>query len=259
MLDAMDYILHSSRMLDVTDFRADGPGESLSLWLEPDDVVYAQTAENMVSEHSAHPFTPHITLAALVRGERETVLRVAAQVAASSSGFDVEFQRVQAGPTHYQTAYLAADASAVPGLLDLRRKAYAALGGAGTPPSVPEHPFVPHMSLAYHEPGSRRRVGLVERLEPDALTLLRGFRARSLSVWLTDIDDLTTRSWKRLACFPLGAPSTTAARCSPAPCAAPSEAACGSKMEPGHVGQEPCERLAGHLSEEDFARANYLL
>lgn len=210
-MDIMDYLLHDGRMCDVLDYRENESheGQPLALWIEPASRDYRRAACELIKAHSEASFKPHVTVAALVRGDPEAMLRCAEALASVTSPFEIPFERMCAGPTYFQSAYLCAEPESVPALTTLRANAYATLRAAGLPPSLPEQPYLPHLSLAYRRP-AKGGVGpaalpkpLPKPLLQGASPLRHGFEAHSITVWLTDIDDLSTRSWRRLGRFPL--------------------------------------------------------
>ena len=209
-MDYMEYVnvhgVHDPRLLDIMDFLPDAGGDTYAVWLEPDDQPseYLAAAEWLVRKHSEFSFSPHVTLAALITGDEATVLRVAREVASTMSEFELSFDRLQAGPTYFQTVYIMAEPERVPELGELRRRMYASYRASGCAPSMPESPFLPHMSLAYQPVDSPKRLTIVDDMHADAQALLQGFRVQSVSVWRTDINDLTTQTWRRVGRFSLG-------------------------------------------------------
>ena len=211
MIDAMDYYLYDQRMgADVLHYvPKDAVSEPYALWLEPSDPAYCKATKRLIKTLSQYRFDPHVTLAALVYCDRETVLKCAESIASSSQAFELPFERTGNGNTYFQTSFLQAEPDSCPELIALRSRTYAALSAAGCAPSMPEFPFLPHMSIAYQPVDSPNRQQVQAEVENGAPAgiisrdLLRGFEARSISVWRTDVNDLTTASWERVGSFPL--------------------------------------------------------
>ena len=227
MIDPMDYYLYDQRMgADVLNYVPKDTNlmsEPYALWLEP-DAAYKKATKRLIRTLSLHPFDPHVTLAALVFADRETILRCTESIAARSKAFHLIFEKSGHGPSYFQTAFLQSEPESVPELIALRARAYTLLGAAGCAPSMPERPYLPHMSIAYQPVDSPTRQQVQAEVENGAAAgiisrdLLRGFEARSISVWRTDVNDLTTASWERIGTFPLceqkqqSAPAKPAAR-----------------------------------------------
>lgn len=63
--------------------------------------------------------------------------------------------------------------------------------------------YLPHLSLIYSDTDQETRKTIKEECEKDLKSFGDGFNVTALSLWETDINDTSTKSWKLVQKFPI--------------------------------------------------------
>ncbi|MGE0452585.1 MAG: 2'-5' RNA ligase family protein [Vicinamibacteria bacterium] len=159
----------------------------VSLWLVPEAGAgsrLAATIRELADELASPTFPPHVTLLAGLGDEAAAVASRAASLAAGFAPLSLRLTRVSGSPRFFRCLFLEVEAH--PALLELRRRASAAVG------LPPDPAFFPHLSLAYASLGAARRRELVQRLRPLAPHSIQLTR---LEAWRTEGE---AGAWRRL-------------------------------------------------------------
>ncbi len=159
----------------------------VSLWLLPEGDAasrLAATIRELADELAGPTFPPHVTLLAGLSPEATAVAAQAALLAAAFAPLSLRLTRVSGSPRFFRCLFLEVEAHPV--LLDLQRRASAAIG------LPPDPAFFPHLSLAYASLGAARRRELVQRLRPLASQSIQLAR---LEAWRTEGE---VGEWRRL-------------------------------------------------------------
>lgn len=185
-----------------------------SLWLEPPPAL-ASTSAGFIARYAGASggrcpnFDPHVTLAGgFVGTEAQAKEKSAAIVASLASAFGplrCDAMEVSAGTRFHQCVYL----RMVPTEQLANAHALAARAFGLEPGNGGGAPYMPHLSLVYGQLTDAQR----EDARHDAETALLGndaanvadasFVAAEVTLWRTDIEDLTCESWSRVDRYPL--------------------------------------------------------
>jgi len=219
-LSLLSIALYSNR----TRTRNERKAVAYSLWLEPpteDDL--SSRVENFIVENAKNDvaFKPHVTLLGpiyddderamvaktenLVREIREKMMKK------TTKTFNIRFPKgAQIGQTYFQCVYLEAELTS--NLLRAREKAIELFDIRDA------RRYTPHMSLAYGDDSQGERLRL--KLKADEVfkkafslsntdeenedeTYEESFNATSVSLWKTDVEDKSCKSWRKVKEFPL--------------------------------------------------------
>ena len=188
-----------------------------SLWLEPPPAL-ASTSAGFIARYAGSSggrcptFDPHVTLAGgFVGTEAQAREKSAAIVASLASAFGplrCDAMEVSAGTRFHQCVYL----RVVPTEQLANAHALAARAFGLEPGNGGGAPYMPHLSLVYGHLTETER----ERARKDAAAALMGdgdtnashaasFAAAEVSLWRTDVQDLSCESWSRVDRYPLRA------------------------------------------------------
>ena len=185
-----------------------------SLWLEPPPAL-ASTSAGFIARYAGASggrcptFDPHVTLAGGFVGTeaqaREKSAAIVASLAAAFGPLRCDAMEVSAGTRFHQCVYL----RVVPTEQLANAHALAARAFGLEPGNGGGAPYMPHLSLVYGQLTDAQR----EDARRDAETALLGndaanvadasFVAAEVTLWRTDIEDLTCESWSRVARNPL--------------------------------------------------------
>jgi 2'-5' RNA ligase len=185
-----------------------------SLWLEPPPAL-ASTSAGFIARYAGASggrcptFDPHVTLAGgFVGTEAQAKEKSAAIVASLASAFGplrCDAMEVSAGTRFHQCVYL----RMVPTEQLANAHALAARAFGLEPGNGGGAPYMPHLSLVYGQLTDAQR----EDARRDGETALLGnelanvadasFVAAEVTLWRTDIEDLTCESWSRVDRYPL--------------------------------------------------------
>ena len=188
-----------------------------SLWLEPPPAL-ASTSAGFIGRYAGASggrcptFDPHVTLAGgFVGTEAQAREKSAAIVASLASAFGplrCDAMEVSAGTRFHQCVYL----RVVPTEQLANAHALAARAFGLEPGNGGGAPYMPHLSLVYGDLTETER----EHARKDAAAALLGdgdtnashaasFAAAEVSLWRTDVQDLSCESWSRVDRYPLQA------------------------------------------------------
>ena len=188
-----------------------------SLWLEPPPAL-ASTSAGFITRYAGASggrcptFDPHVTIAGgFVGTEAQAKEKSAAIVASLASAFGplrCDAMEVSAGTRFHQCVYL----RVVPTEQLANAHALAARAFGLEPGNGGGAPYMPHLSLVYGDLTETER----ERARKDAAAALMGdgdtnashaasFAAAEVSLWRTDVQDLSCESWSRVDRYPLRA------------------------------------------------------
>ena len=188
-----------------------------SLWLEPPPAL-ASTSAGFIGRYAGASggrcptFDPHVTLAGgFVGTEAQAREKSAAIVASLASAFGplrCDAMEVSAGTRFHQCVYLCV----VPTEQLANAHALAARAFGLEPGNGGGAPYMPHLSLVYGDLTETER----EHARKDAAAALLGdgdtnashaasFAAAEVSLWRTDVQDLSCESWSRVDRYPLQA------------------------------------------------------
>ena len=185
-----------------------------SLWLEPPPAL-ASTSAGFIARYAGASggrcptFDPHVTLAGGFVGTeaqaREKSAAIVASLAAAFGPLRCDAMEVSAGTRFHQCVYL----RMVPTEQLANAHALAARAFGLEPGNGGGAPYMPHLSLVYGQLTDAQR----EDARRDAETALLGndaanvadasFVAAEVTLWRTDIEDLTCESWSRVDRYPL--------------------------------------------------------
>jgi hypothetical protein len=185
-----------------------------SLWLEPPPAL-ASTSAGFIARYAGASggrcptFDPHVTLAGgFVGTEAQAKEKSAAIVASLASAFGplrCDAMEVSAGTRFHQCVYL----RMVPTEQLANAHALAARAFGLEPGNGGGAPYMPHLSLVYGDltdaqREDARRDGETALLGNDAANVAdASFVAAEVTLWRTDIEDLTCESWSRVDRYPL--------------------------------------------------------
>jgi hypothetical protein len=188
-----------------------------SLWLEPPPAL-ASTSAGFIGRYAGASggrcptFDPHVTLAGgFVGTEAQAREKSGAIVASLASAFGplrCDAMEVSAGTRFHQCVYL----RVVPTEQLANAHALAARAFGLEPGNGGGAPYMPHLSLVYGDLTETER----EHARKDAAAALLGdgdtnashaasFAAAEVSLWRTDVQDLSCESWSRVDRYPLQA------------------------------------------------------
>ena len=186
-----------------------------SLWLEPPPAL-ASTSAGFIARYAGASggrcptFDPHVTLAGgFVGTEAQAKEKSAAIVASLASAFGplrCDAMEVRVGTRYHQCVYL----RMVPTEQLANAHALAARAFGLEPGNGWGAPYMPHLSLVYGRLTETER----ECAARDAATAVLGddetnarasasFAAAEVSLWRTDVEDLSCESWSRVERYPL--------------------------------------------------------
>ena len=186
-----------------------------SLWLEPPPAL-ASTSAGFIARYAGASggrcptFEPHVTLAGGFVGTearaREKSAAIVASLAAEFGPLRCDAMEVSAGMRFHQCVYL----RFVPTEQLANAHALAARAFGLEPGNGGGAPFMPHLSLVYGRLTETER----EDARRDAATAVLGnaetrasvsasFAATEVSLWRTDVEDLSCKSWIRVERYPL--------------------------------------------------------
>ena len=186
-----------------------------SLWLEPPPAL-ASTSAGFIARYAGASggrcptFEPHVTLAGGFVGTearaREKSAAIVASLAAEFGPLRCDAMEVSAGMRFHQCVYL----RFVPTEQLANAHALAARAFGLEPGNGGGAPFMPHLSLVYGRLTETER----EDARRDAATAVLGnaetrasisasFAATEVSLWRTDVEDLSCESWIRVERYPL--------------------------------------------------------
>ena len=187
-----------------------------SVWLEPPAGTPAASRSeafirSQAAKHAgrAPTFDPHVTLAGGFVGTeaeaRDRTARIAADLASTAGPLECRALDATAGEVYFQCVYL----RMVPTDQLNRAHELAATAFGVVPGNGGGRPYMPHLSLVYGDlDASERRTAAEEATRellgdraPEA-----GFLAEDISLWRTDVQDRTCRTWSRVERFPLRSP-----------------------------------------------------
>lgn len=188
-----------------------------SLWLEPPPAL-ASTSAGFIGRYAGASggrcptFDPHVTLAGGFVGTeaqaREKSAAIVASLAAAFGPLRCDAMEVSAGTRFHQCVYL----RVVPTEQLANAHALAARAFGLEPGNGGGAPYMPHLSLVYGDLTETER----EHARKDAAAALLGdgdtnashaasFAAAEVSLWRTDVQDLSCESWSRVDRYPLQA------------------------------------------------------
>ena len=188
-----------------------------SLWLEPPPAL-ASTSAGFIGRYAGASggrcptFDPHVTLAGGFVGTeaqaREKSGAIVASLAAAFGPLRCDAMEVSAGTRFHQCVYL----RVVPTEQLANAHALAARAFGLEPGNGGGAPYMPHLSLVYGDLTETER----EHARKDAAAALLGdgdtnashaasFAAAEVSLWRTDVQDLSCESWSRVDRYPLQA------------------------------------------------------
>ena len=157
----------------------------------------------------APTFVPHVTLAGGFVGTeaeaRDRTSRIAADLAATASPLECRVLDATAGEVYFQCVYL----RMVPTDQLNRAHELAATAFGVVPGNGGGRPYMPHLSLVYGDLDASERRAAAEEATRELLgdrAPEAGFLAEDISLWRTDIQDMTCRTWSRVERFPLRFP-----------------------------------------------------
>jgi len=185
-----------------------------SLWLEPPPAL-ASTSAGFIARYAGASggrcptFDPHVTLAGGFVGTeaqaREKSAAIVASLAAAFGPLRCDAMEVSAGTRFHQCVYL----RMVPTEQLANAHALAARAFGLEPGNGGGAPYMPHLSLVYGQltdaqREDARRDGETALLGNDAANVAdASFVAAEVTLWRTDIEDLTCESWSRVDRYPL--------------------------------------------------------
>lgn len=175
-----------------------------SIWLEP-PVHVAKPTETFITEVTRKvpgtpKFLPHVTLlGAFERSSEEEAVAALDQVCERLSAkellpLECKPVSITCGEIRYQCVFLKLEKTAS------LTEAYEIADEIVSLPGASRDAFMPHMSLAYGIDDVEERLGVGKKAE-DALfkgVLSDGFNVAKISLWETDVSDLTCESWRRV-------------------------------------------------------------
>ncbi|CAE7209663.1 ABCB10 [Symbiodinium necroappetens] len=186
--------------------------KTYGLWLNPSgNAVEAlqKAVTDLSSKFGGPSFTPHLTLLGPIMGEEQDVTDFAKKFAVETAPIPIEVEGLGLGSSFFRSICLEVKSS--PELLAARAlvsslvpKSWlpAFLGGRSCQLDAQSQKlgFRPHISLGYTDGPAKARE---EVAEETASLLETSFVAKELSVWETDLEDFTCKSWKQVASFKL--------------------------------------------------------
>jgi len=175
-----------------------------SIWLEP-PVSVAKPTETFITEvtrkvSGTPKFLPHVTLlGAFERSSDDEAVVVLDQVCdrlreRELLPLECRPSSITCGQIRYQCVFLKLEKTAS------LTEAYEIADEIVSLPGASSDTFMPHMSLAYGIDDIEERLGVAKEAE-DALfkgILSDVFNVAKISLWETDVSDLTCQSWRRV-------------------------------------------------------------
>ncbi len=198
-----------------------------SLWFEPpfddddDESSLSSRAKKFIAEENAKndvAFEPHVTLLGPIYESDESTLvaktaRMVREIREDGRRFgEIWFPKgAQIGTTYFQCVYLEAEVTL--NLIRAREKAIETFDVRDA------RRYVPHMSLVYGDYSRSERLRLTTKADEvfrKAFSLFNtdeenddenftgeAFEATSVSLWKTDVEDKSCKSWRKIKEFPL--------------------------------------------------------
>ena len=184
-----------------------------SLWFEPDENDdLSSRVSTFIGENAKDDvvFKPHVTLLGPIYEPDESAIvskteKMVREIREKRTRFgEIRFPKgAQVGQTYFQCVYLEAELTA--NLVHAREKAIDAFDARDV------RRYMPHMSLVYSDDERDERLRLKSKADEvfkNASETLdeahaEAFTPTSVSLWKTDVEDKSCKSWRKVKEFPL--------------------------------------------------------
>jgi 2'-5' RNA ligase len=168
---------------------ADAP--TYHLWLKPSGRIYetlSRTIRTLAREFRAPVFDPHVTLAGPLEGNERELLDRCERLRNELAPFAIVLDEPLDGPDYFRCVFMRAVPDAA--IMDANQSARRIF-------SLPERPFMPHLSLIYGTYSAEERARIVSDLPPDVRL---SFTADSFDLILSKTSD--PKDWYSVRSMP---------------------------------------------------------